>query len=65
MATYENLPGVNLELLDGNLRVDATSDANRVLIIGRAETGTSGRIYNVGDTNKAANTRISSDQKDV
>lgn len=56
MATYENLPGVNLELLDGNLRVDSTSDANRVLIIGRAEMGTSGRIYNVGDTNKAANT---------
>ena len=54
MATYKNLPGVNLELLDGQLRVNNTSDARRVLIIGRSETGPSNRLYTVYDTNKAA-----------
>lgn len=55
MATYQNLPGVNLELLDGNLRVDNTSDARRVLVIGRSTTGKSNRLYTVRDTNQAVN----------
>lgn len=54
MATYKNLPGVNLELLDGQLRAKNTSDARRVLVIGRSETGPSNRLYTVYDTNKAA-----------
>lgn len=55
MAKYNHLPGVNLELLDGNLRVDNTSDARPVLVIGRAESGPSNVLYRVRDTNVAAN----------
>lgn len=54
MATYQHLPGVNLELLDGNLRVDQTDSSPRVLIIGRAEKGLTNSIYPVTDTNRAA-----------
>lgn len=54
MATYQNLPGVNLELLDGNLRIDQTDNSPRVLIIGRAEKGPTNTLYGVTDTNKAA-----------
>lgn len=54
MATYQNLPGVNLELLDGNLRIDQTDNSPRVLVIGRAEKGPTNTLYGVTDTNKAA-----------
>lgn len=54
MATYQNLPGVNLELLDGNLRIDQTDNSPRVLIIGRAEKGPTNTLYGVTDTNRAA-----------
>lgn len=54
MATYQNLPGVNLELLDGNLRIDQTDNSPRVLVIGRAEKGPTNTLYGVTDTNRAA-----------
>nr|DAD60635.1 MAG TPA: tail sheath protein [Caudoviricetes sp.] len=54
MATYQNLPGVNLELLDGNLRIDQTDNSPRVLVIGRAEKGPTNTLYSVTDTNRAA-----------
>ena len=54
MATYQHLPGVNLELLDGNLRLDQTDSSPRVLIIGRAEKGLTNALYPVTDTNRAA-----------
>ena len=54
MATYQHLPGVNLELLDGNLRIDQTDSSPRVLVIGRAEKGLTNALYPVTDTNRAA-----------
>lgn len=54
MARYENLPGVNLELLDGNLRVDSSVDERAIMIIGTAVSGTSNLQYRVTDSNKAA-----------
>ena len=54
MATYQNLPGVNLELLDGNLRIDQTDNSPRVLVIGRAEKGPTNTLYGLTDTNRAA-----------
>jgi hypothetical protein len=36
MSNYINLPGVNMELMDGNLRVDDSIQGNAVLIVGRA-----------------------------
>ena len=55
MSQYPHLPGVNLELLDGNLRVDPVDSKRRVLVIGRSQTGPSNIVYNVRDTNLAAN----------
>ena len=39
MSKYSNLPGVNIELLDGNLRVDEPIDERAVLLVGTALTG--------------------------
>ena len=55
MSNYPNLPGVNLELLDGNLRIDDPVDSNSLLIIGLAERGRTGFQYAARDSNKAAN----------
>lgn len=55
MSTYKDLPGVNLELLDGNLRIDETITGNSLLVIGLAETGTTGTQYYNADSNKTAN----------
>lgn len=55
MSNYPNLPAVNLELLDGNLRIDEPVDRNSLLIIGLAEKGRSGYQYVARDSNKAAN----------
>ena len=55
MSTYSNLPGVNLELLDGNLRIDDPVAQDSLLIIGLAERGTTGFQYSATDSNKAAN----------
>lgn len=51
---YENLPSVNVELLDGNLRIDQTISGPIVLVIGTSESGPSGVQYLVTDSNEAA-----------
>lgn len=55
MARYENLPGVNVEVQDGHLRVDPSLDRRSVLVIGTATSGTSEFQYRVTDSNRAAN----------
>lgn len=54
MSNYINLPGVNMELMDGNLRVDDSIQGNAVLIVGRAVSGNTNTQYEVRDTNKAS-----------
>lgn len=53
MSIYQNIPGVNLELLDGNLRVDPPVSKDSVLVIGRALKGPSNRQILVTDSNIA------------
>ena len=55
MSKYSNLPGVNIELLDGNLRVDEPIDERAVLLVGTALTGSTNVQYVSRDSNKAAN----------
>ena len=54
MAKYENLPGINLELLDGNLRIDEQVSGPVVLVIGTAYSGPSNVQYLSTDSNVAA-----------
>lgn len=51
---YQNLPSVNVELLDGNLRIDQTITGPVVLVIGTAVSGPSNVQYLVTDSNEAA-----------
>ena len=54
MAKYKNLPGIGLELLDGNLRIDEQVTGPVVLVIGAAYSGPSNRQYLMSDSNQAA-----------
>ncbi len=54
MAKYKNLPGINLELLDGNLRIDEQITGPVVLVIGAAYSGPSNRQFLMSDSNQAA-----------
>lgn len=54
MAKYKNLPGISLELLDGNLRIDEQVTGPVVLVIGAAYSGPSNRQYLMSDSNQAA-----------
>ena len=54
MAKYKNLPSVNVELLDGNLRIDEPVSGPVVLIVGLAESGPSNVQYLSSDSNVAA-----------
>jgi hypothetical protein len=54
VTKYRNLPGVNLELLDGNLQIDRSITGPIVLIIDTAHSGPSGYQYLVRDSNEAS-----------
>jgi hypothetical protein len=51
---YKNLPGVNLELLDGNLQIDSAITGPIVLIVDTAYSGPSNFQYLVTDSNEAS-----------
>ena len=51
---YPHLPGINVELLDGNLQVDQAITGPVTLVIGRAASGPSNFQYLVSDSNQAA-----------
>ena len=53
MQKYKNLPGVSVELLDGNLVIDNGDLGRVVLIVGLAESGPSNTQYLVQDINQA------------
>ena len=52
-TNYPNLPGISLELLDGNLQIDQNITGPVTLVIGRALSGPSGVQYLVSDSNVA------------
>lgn len=51
---YPYLPGVNLELLDGELQIDQTITGPVTLVIGRADSGPSNFQYLMSDSNVAS-----------
>ena len=53
MPTYVNLPSNRIELLDGNLIVDAPLEGNTVLVIDTAYSGPTGRQVLLTDSNLA------------
>jgi len=54
MRNYENLPSINVELLDGNLVIDDPVTGPVVLVIGTAYSGPSNVQYLAADSNVAA-----------
>ncbi len=54
MRRYKNLPSINVELQDGNLRLDKTPQGPIVLVIGTATDGPTDTQYLVTDSNVAA-----------
>lgn len=54
MRKYQNLPSINVELLDGNLRIDEPITGPVVLVIGTASSGPSNTQYLASDSNVAA-----------
>lgn len=54
MRRYENLPSINVELQDGNLRIDRTPKGPVSLVIGLATDGPDSTQFLMGDSNEAA-----------
>lgn len=54
MRRYNNLPSINVELQDGNLRLDKTPTGPVLLLIGTAIDGPTDTQYLVTDSNAAA-----------
>ena len=54
MRKYENLPSINVELLDGNLIIDEPVTGPVVLIIGTAYSGPTNTQYLAADSNVAS-----------
>ncbi|RLA68516.1 MAG: hypothetical protein DRQ78_00070 [Epsilonproteobacteria bacterium] len=54
MRKYENLPSINVELLDGNLIVDEPISGPVVLLIGQAYSGPTNVQYLAADSNVAS-----------
>lgn len=55
MATYQNLPSINLELLDGNLIIDKQVEGPVQMVVGVAYSGPSNTQYLSSDSNAATN----------
>jgi hypothetical protein len=51
---YDNLPGITLDLLDGNLAIDEQVTGPVVLIVDRSTSGPSNTQYLAADANEAA-----------
>jgi len=54
MRKYENLPSINVELLDGNLIIDEPVSGPVVLVIGTAYSGPTNTQYLAADSNVAS-----------
>jgi len=54
MRKYENLPSINVELLDGNLIIDEPVSGPVVLVVGTAYSGPTNTQYLAADSNVAS-----------
>ena len=54
MSRYSSLPSINVEMLDGNLKLDKTPTGPVVLIVGTATDGPVTTQYRVTDSNTAS-----------
>lgn len=54
MQKFKNIPTINVDIQDGNLRLDRPITGNVCLVVGRATQGRSDTQYFVTDTNVAA-----------
>ena len=54
MRKYQNLPSINIELLDGNLKIDQPITGPVVLVVGTAYSGPSNTQFLASDSNVAS-----------